>query len=206
MFIRRLISNREDRPSSNSIPLMTSRMASTSCFPDVNVAIGSEMRHNAVRLAPILSSRWLRLSRAVSSCLDMLATHDTSSSGSPDNLFLHSKCEFDPISSEHYAPPVIARTNPGRPASLLNGWNRDLWPINVEFKDSEDQNCRVSGVANLNPSRATGGDWHVINEFILVWTCSWRDCDAIRTGLDTRPWCFPPSWPRGLVPVWDGLQ
>lgn len=59
-------------------------------------------------------------------------------------LFLYPKCEFDAISSSHDAPRVIARTDSGRPTSLLNGWNRNLSPIDIKLEDSEDKNGRVS--------------------------------------------------------------
>ena len=77
-----------------------------------------------------------------------------------DDPHLGPKCEFDPISSsEHDAPLVIARTNPGRPTPLLNGWNRNLWPIDIKLKDSEDKNGLVSRsvphVVNLNRTRTS---------------------------------------------------
>lgn len=76
-----------------------------------------------------------------------------------DNFFL-SKCEFGVIFlSEDLDASVIARTDPGRPAPLLNGWNRNLWPIDVEFKDSEEKSGHfsraIAHVDNLNKSRTT---------------------------------------------------
>jgi hypothetical protein len=76
-----------------------------------------------------------------------------------DNFFL-SKCEFGVIFlSEDLDAPVIARADPGRPSPLLIGWNRNLWSIDVELKDSEEKSGRfsraIAHVDNLNKSRTT---------------------------------------------------
>jgi hypothetical protein len=124
----------------------------------------------------------------VASCLGMLETHGTCSPGSLDNLFLYPKCEFDAISSsEHYASPVIACTNLGRPARLLNGWNRKLRPIDIELKDSEDKNDRVSGVVahvvNLDRTRTSLTTLCHTSEPMTTVACSKQVIEAVRDAI-----------------------
>ncbi|KAF8344644.1 hypothetical protein F5887DRAFT_256789 [Amanita rubescens] len=111
----------------------------------------------------------------------MLATHGTGSSGSldSDNFFL---------SSKDHAPPVIARTDRGRPASLLNGWNRNLRPIDIELNGSEEKNGRVLGavahVVNLNRSRTSFKTTLCdISEPISTFTPTKQCVEAIRDAI-----------------------
>ncbi|KAF8346714.1 hypothetical protein F5887DRAFT_92617 [Amanita rubescens] len=126
-------------------------------------------------MPPYFGSVW-----AVASCLGMLETHGTGSLGSLD---IYPKCEFDASS----ASPVIARTDLGRPAPLLIGWNRKLRPIDIELKDSEDKNDRVSGVVshvvNLDRTCTSLTTLCHISEPITTFTCSKQVIEAVRDAI-----------------------
>src|SRR6266550_94707 len=123
---------------------------------------------------------------SVASYLDMLATRGTRPL---DNLSLCTTCGSDASSSEHYAPPVVARTDRGRPGPLLNGWNRNLRPIDLELNDSEDKSGRVSAAVtqvvnrNLNQSRTSLTILCHISEPIAMFTSTKQLIEAIRDAM-----------------------